>query len=344
MTWTDTEAAPMGIGPKHVWRDDDGLANATVVGATADEMRRIADLLACLDAGRVPLPKGTTGPARFEVLNSFPDENAAREARLAGRLEDMDPAAWTLFRELCRLRGEKSNVTWRPREVVARLTGLSEAGAAKVFRRLTSTGYIKKVRASHLGRSTEYELTEKACEYLGIWYKPADTQVSASEIHADTPVTNADTHVSPKKKKKDEEARKPSFDQLSEPEPRYPAPRGFDVLRWAWADNKSATKDGRYGLTRKIYVEDLPEYEAWLDRCRHDAESDLIAECDRCDDNGYTWTLEDGTSAPHDHPDAINSAACSHGGAIDTPAPLSREPSDLTELSEIDESEALTRP
>ncbi len=185
MTWTDTEAAlwelkAMGVGPEQVWRDPDGHVRGDAYGATADEMRRIAALLDCLDAGRAPLPKGPAGPARFEALNSFDVEK-----RVWAWLQDgAEGLKLTLLDRLvlvslARYANSKTGEAWPGDKILAAICGVDKGSVDRSLGRLRAVGLIES-RAGGRKHRTRHTL-------VGLIHQP-----TGEAIHTDTSTPERD--------------------------------------------------------------------------------------------------------------------------------------------------------
>ena len=166
MTWSDTEAAlwelrAMGVGPEQVWRDPDGHARGDAYGATADEMWRMADLLGRLDAGRVPLPKGPAGPAKFETLNSYEDEARIKAWLLDGGADDLKLTyvARAVLRELAAYANSKTGLAWPGNDTLATLLGVHPVSIERSLKRLREADLIATVERATGQRRARHRLT-----------------------------------------------------------------------------------------------------------------------------------------------------------------------------------------
>lgn len=196
MTWTDTEAAlwelkAMGIGPKHVWRDPDGHVRGDVYGATADEMKRIADLLESLDAGRAPLPKGPAGPARFETLNSYEDEKRVWAWLLDGaqglKMTSLDRLVLV---SLARHANSKTGEAWPGDETLAALADVHVGSVDRSLGRLRKAGLIAS-RPGGRNHRARHTLVGPIAQPVG---EAIDTDSSTQKAHSSTPQLDSSTH------------------------------------------------------------------------------------------------------------------------------------------------------
>ncbi len=354
MTWTDTEAAlwelkAMGIGPKHVWRDPDGMARADSFGATADEMRRIGDLLGCLDAGRAPLPKGPAGPSKFEILNSYDDEKRV----WAWLLDGAEGPKLTLLDRLvlvglARYANSKTGEAWPGDEILAAICDVEEGSVDRSLGRLRKAGLIES-RPGGRNHRARHRLVGPIAQPVS---EAIDTDSSTPERHSSTPERDTSTEglTGSRRNKEKQVAAEDSLASNAGEETRTtatgPTYTEADYREWCRRKAESKSPVGK-GLEVKIYREDRAESEAQLRKAEGQARTERAQqqrdeERRNCPFNhieeapGVGYRLAEGTPTTYDHPDA-ESFICEHEKPDTATRAQTRESGDLTGIGEVAE-------
>ena len=365
MTWTDTEAAlwelkAMGVGPEQIWRDPDGHARGDVYGATADEMRRIADLLGCLDAGRVPLPKGPAGPAKFESFNSYEDEKRVWAWLLDGaqglKLTSLDRLVLV---SLARHANSKTREAWPGDETLSALADVHVGSVDRSLGRLRKAGLIES-RPGGRNHRARHTLVGPIAQPVG---EAIGMDSSTERAHSSTPQLDSSTHgLTGSRRNKEKQGEAAARDESHSEKTDLCAVCGIpaDTVRTtpigieyteveylAWCQDKTAQRSGHFGLTKKIHNEDRAEYEAQLRKGEGEARTKR-AQQQRDEDRrncpfnhseaapGLGYRLVDGTPTTYDHPDA-ESFRCEHGKPDTATRAQTRESGNLTGVGEIAE-------